>query len=283
MSQGLRARHRETRFFFIPRQYRRKIRRSIERRLLSFERVRGIDHSAKPRFPDGSERIYFHHIRKTAGTSLARSFLALGGEDPMILEHRMKESFFTRATSNGLVFVTVMGMDRPEVLRDGNYFFGWSHLTARALPLPERTFTFTVLRDPVARVVSYYRYLVAGDSDEEPFRLTNEERAMAEGGFSAFLGRIPTQDLFAQLYKFSETLDVDEAVEGLRQCSMVLTTERLQEGVADLSRRLALPLVVRRDRVTRQVAEPVDEKFLVVLRERLQPEYEFMAKAGLPT
>ena len=151
----------ETRFFFVPREFRRRLRPGVERALLRASRIQ--DNTIKPRLPDGSERIYFYHIRKASGTSVCRSFLSLGGEEPTAVEYRMAESFFPRATSNGLVFAT----GNTKVLEDGNYFFASSHLPAHKISLPERTFTFTVFRDPVIRVISYYRYLVAGDKNDE--------------------------------------------------------------------------------------------------------------------
>jgi hypothetical protein len=42
---------------------------------------------------DGYERVYLHHIRKAGGSSLTASFLALGGEDPLAVEQRIKDGW----------------------------------------------------------------------------------------------------------------------------------------------------------------------------------------------
>ncbi len=119
--------------------------------------------------PDGWRRVYCHHIRKTAGTSLFLSFLALGGEDPMDVWRRINAARLPRTISGPYAFASI----HRRLLAEGAYLFGRAHRPAEDQPLPPGTFTVTVLRDPVARVHSYYDYLVAGDAPDTPGRVAD--------------------------------------------------------------------------------------------------------------
>jgi hypothetical protein len=223
--------------------------------------------------PDGSRRVYCYHVRKTAGTSLFLSFLALGGEDPLDVWGRTVASPLGRTASGEYSFAS----NNRAVLAEGAYFFGRSHRPFDLQPLPPKTFTVTVLRDPIGRAHSYFDYLVAGDEPGVPGRVGNRERRLAADGFDTFLDRIPTQGLVTQLAMFSDRLDVSEAVDRIAGCSSVFFTEDFADGLSVLARRLELPLEHRRIRVTGQRSSLSDSQ-LERLRARLEPEYELLRR-----
>jgi hypothetical protein len=223
--------------------------------------------------PGGVRRIYLYHVRKTAGTSLFLSFLALGGEDPTTVWRRITESRLQRTVSGGYGFAA---NDRL-VLAEGAYLIGRSHRTFADQPLPPDTFTVTILRDPLARVHSYYDYLVAGDDPTTPGRVAERERRLARAGFDAFLDQVPVDGLLTQLATFSERLDINEAVDRIGGCSSVFFTEDFAAGLARLSEQLDLPLEYRRERVTagRSTLTPAQRDRLTA---RLEPEYELLRR-----
>jgi hypothetical protein len=226
--------------------------------------------------PDGSRRIYCHHIRKTAGTSLHASFLELGGEDPLVVTERMEHSVMRRTISGPYGFVA----HRPPVLAVGDYFYGWSHSPADRVALPSDTFTITVLRDPAARVVSLYRYLRSGDEPDMTFRVTDGERRMAAEGFDHFLDVLPPPQLLRQLFTFSRSLDVGEAADAIAACSSVFMCESFETGLAELAKRLDLPLQFRHDRPS-QGTPPDLGTGAERLHELLEPEYQLLERLGL--
>ncbi|MGH3577563.1 MAG: hypothetical protein ACRDU0_08410 [Mycobacterium sp.] len=212
-------------------------------------------------------------MRKTAGTSLHLSFMALGGEDPMDVYERIVSSRLHRTVSGDYSFVSF----NRRLLAEGAYFYGRSHRAWAAQPLPPKTFTVSVLRDPAQRVHSYFDYLVAGDDPAMPGPVPAGERQLAMEGFDAFLERLPRQLLQAQLAMFSDRFDVAEAVERIGACSSVFFTEDFADGLAALGRRLQLPLVGRRARVT-GTRSSLTESQWQRLRARLEPEYELLRR-----
>ena len=223
--------------------------------------------------PEGFQRVYCHHIRKTAGTSLFLSFLALGGEDPMDVWRRINSARLPRTISGGYGFASV----HRKLLAEGAYLFARAHRPVVEQPLPRNTLTVTVLRDPVARAHSYFDYLVAGDTPDAPGRVAERERRLAYDGFDAFLDQVPDRHLLCQLQTFSTSLDVTEAVDRVAACSSVFFTESYAQGLAGLGARLDLPLAVHRARVTgtRSVLTESQEDRL---RSMLAPEYELLSR-----
>jgi hypothetical protein len=221
--------------------------------------------------PDGSRRVYCYHVRKTAGTSLHLSFMALGGEDPYEVLRRVASDRLHRTVSGPYAYAAF----HPKVLAEGAYFYGRSHRGYEDQPLPPGTFTVTVLRDPVRRVHSYFDYLVEGDRPGTPGAVRKRERRLAADGFDAFLARVPPADLLAQLAMFSARYDVAEAHDRIAGCSSVLLTEHFDQGLGSLATRLDLPLTVRQDRVTGRRSQLSDAQ-LERVRSMVAPEYELL-------
>jgi hypothetical protein len=201
----------------------------------------------------------------------------LGGEDPNAVERRISGSLLSRTASGRYILTCGRG-----TLQQGDYFFGWSHMAGHRLRLPSRTFTIALLRDPVGRVLSYYRYLIAGDAADAgmAWRVQDDERALAGESFSDFLKNIPDELLLNQLYMFSPRFDVSEAAERILECSAIMMTETYDRDLRDLTATLGLELECRRERITTLTKAPVDEKQMEALYDRLASEYELLEKLG---
>lgn len=230
----------------------------------------------------GRKRVYHFHVRKTAGTSLNSAFWALGGLDLRAMADRQA------AEGNGLRFVR----GNLQLIEEGDYFFANSHRPAHELRLPPDTYTITILRDPAARVISYYRYLLWARNNRkareaEPFiddvvaessfldrRLSLRRR---EASFRDFLDRVPPERLLTQLQMFSERLDPSEAAEAALACSATCFTETYGEDLRRVAAELQLDLREKRERSFGEKVEPSDDE-RALLRERLAPEYAMIER-----
>lgn len=227
-------------------------------------------------------RVYHFHVRKTAGTSLNSAFWALGGLDLRALAAEQA------VEGNGLRFVR----GNRELIEAGDYFFANSHMPAHELRLPPATYTITILRDPAARAISYYRYLLwargnRAARDAEPFiddvvaessflgrRSVFRRREVA---FRDFLDRAPAERLLAQLQMFSARLDPSEAAERALACSATCFTETYAEDLSRVAAELGLDLREMRERSFGERVELSDDE-RGLLRERLAPEYAMIER-----
>jgi hypothetical protein len=231
------------------------------------------------------DRVYHYHVRKTAGSSLNAAFWALAGLDYEAMSNRQV------AEGNGLTIL----QGGAKLIPEGDYFFASSHQPAHKLRLPPRTYTITILRDPAARTISYYRYLLwargdAADRAAEPYiDAVRAESAFLDGGrrlppwlrrllrkrepgFEEFIERVPAEHLLTQLHMFSAGLDPDEAAERVLACSAVCFTETFPDDLERIARELQLDLSERGER---RFGETVDlsPRERNLLRERLAGEY----------
>ena len=223
--------------------------------------------------PDGFVRVYHHHIRRSGGTSVNAAFFNTGGDGFRAKEPRLASQGWM--AHGGRVFVA----HNKFLIERGEYFFARSHSPAHELRLPPGTFTITVLRDPVERVISHYNLLAEWETKDIRHPSRAVEGPWLSASFTDFLARIPREHLFRQLYTFSARLSVDEAQAALAKVNAVLFLERLAEGLGLLGRRLGLDLALFHEKASTPV-RPVSDADRATLRELLEPEYALLAALG---
>lgn len=214
--------------------------RRLDDRIVSY-RIRRL--TAAYSVGNGNKRVYHYHVRKTAGTSLNAAFWRLAGV-------QLRDFSDNRLIKNGYIFVR----HNKALIEEGSYFFANSHRPAYELELPKATATVTILRDPVKRILSYYRYLLwardvpdAADQDPAVPGLKKEIDCLG-GSFAEFLDNLPVQHLMTQLHMFSKQLDPQEAFERVSTCSVVGMSEDFGAFISLLSETFSLPLKALRER-----------------------------------
>lgn len=225
---------------------------------------------------DSYERIYLYHVRKTGGTSIAFALMRLSGVDPHVIERRI--SRYTFAQAHGYRYV---GDGNISLIRRGDYFFSFCHEPDYAIEVPANTFRFTVLRDPISRVVSLYRYLAAPRVDSSFYlRAPLAERRWAVEGFDRFLDQVPFPHIANQLHMFSRSGSVGEAVDRLSRLDMLLRTEHLDQDLRRLEQALHLQLPMTKER-TSLLPFALTCAQRDRLRNLLADEYEVLRQIGI--
>jgi len=254
-----------------PKQFTGKVIQKVTTRVRSALEERKYRRIASNYALNGYKRIYLVHIRKTGGTSLNHMFLSLSGEDPDSLYAQLVKTPSNRICTNGLIYV---GWD-SRCINQGNYFYGFSHIPLHKLALPKNTLTVSCFRDPVERVVSHYNMLL-------DFRVNNiDHPCMAIEGkwlgesFDDFSHRIPKEHLLNQLYMFSSSFNINEAVRKVQGLSHYFFTDTFEEGIHELSKKAGLnlePIHIRKA----SYHVTISENSLTRLRDMLDDEYKFL-------
>jgi hypothetical protein len=223
--------------------------------------------------PLGYERIYHIHIRKTAGMSLSLAFRNAFEEG--FSGSKQESSLIKRgwAVHGGKIYVS----HNRYLLERGDYFFGDSHTPYHTICLPLRTFKVTIFRDPVARVLSHYKMLMHWRKENIRHPARETEDCYLGNSFLEFLSCIPPKHLLRQLYMFSPSFNVDDAVQRIAGLEFILLTEKYAEHLDALARVLQLPLRVYDENRGRYRVEISDED-RARLKQYLAPEYELIER-----
>ncbi|MEX0876984.1 MAG: sulfotransferase family 2 domain-containing protein [Phycisphaerales bacterium] len=230
--------------------------------------------------PSGNRRIYHFHIRKTGGTSVNRAFMGLGPRPSERVVQSLQKSPINRAKSGPYTF-TRHSMKSIEL---GSYDYAHSHFPYDLVSIPEDTFTFTILRDPVRRVISHYRMLrdLSKDPNNIAWRTKGDMPAAVEYGwlgdsFDDFLERAPISALKKQIHTFSIDLNPVRAEERIMACDAVLWTEELGDCLDKLGSTLGISLELKRDRQSIEPFEPNPSQ-LANLKHLLADEIDMLAR-----
>ena len=218
------------------------------------------------------KRVYHVHIRKCGGTSINSSFWQLGG---LNLGKIKREPI---AIAKEWVFVR----NNLTLIEQGNYHFGNSHIPFWNLKLPKDTFTFCMLRDPYQRLCSLYKYylwIANGNRSEvrkhEPYFDSLIKKIPKMGAnFSEFLDNLPEKHLQNQLYMFSETMNLEEAVKSVNTLDRVYFQAYFSDGIEDLSSTLGVPLSEKRERSFKMTALEISDMEKQKAMDLLEVEYK---------
>ena len=217
------------------------------------------------------KRIYFYHVRKAAGKSVTDIIMSLEGKDHYVKYGELYSARNHRIIYNDKVFVGW----QPILIQKGNYYYAFSHIPYHKIKIPEETFTFTCLRDPISRVISYYNMLQRFKMNNNNTNMINQEVQYLGDTFNQFLDNIPKYRLLNQLYMFSKDYSISEASDRIFGLSHYFFIDNFAEGIKSLGTKLGLKLdVLHTDKAVNK--NNIPDESLSQLRHVLTPEYQLI-------
>lgn len=172
----------------------------------------GIRKYSKKVSSNGYERIYHNHIRKCAGTSINKAMIKGMGGDENSYEELSNFFFHKMYLKHG----PVVGWNISAINRN-SFYFGFSHEPLHKLKLEESTFVFSFIRDPIDRVISHFNMLKDAINTQLNHPMLRSESKWAFGDFNHFIKNVPKKYLCAQLYNFSETYNIEDAIDTIER------------------------------------------------------------------
>jgi hypothetical protein len=145
-----------------------------------------------------------------------------------------------RVINNGFIVQT----SNISLFEQGNYHFGCTHIPSWKIQVPRDTFTISIFRDPIRRVISHYNDIKGKVERGEKHSFLQEEGQFLGSSFTDFVDNLPPEKLQSQLYNFSKDYDLGEAVKKIKSLNLILTLEDISNGIQEINNRLGINLQI---------------------------------------
>ena len=226
--------------------------------------------------PEKHRRILFFHSRKTGGTSLNHMFTSYFSNGDYIANNFNNYSRRYRVIHKGFI---VQASD-ILLLEQGIYHYGCTHTPSWKIKVPNDTFTISIFRDPITRIISHYN-----DIKGRVERGDKEEWLQQEGQFlgtslTEFVDNLPPEKLLSQLYNFSKDFDIGEAVKKIKALSLTLTLEDISKGVQTINNRLGVNLRLVKKNKSKSIKIP-DADEIYYLSNKVQKEIDLFKQLDI--
>lgn len=167
-----------------------------------------------------------------------------------------------------------------SLLEQGNYHYGCTHFPSWKIQEPRDSFTMTIFRDPIERIVSHYNYIIGKIERGENEDWLVKERPLLGNSFTQFIDNLPPEKLLNQLYNFSENYNLIEAVDRIKSLNLILTLENLSEGIHDINNMLGLNLRIMKKNMS-ETFYRASSKEIRYLKDKVEKEIDLFNRLNI--
>jgi hypothetical protein len=167
-----------------------------------------------------------------------------------------------------------------SLLEQGNYHYGCTHFPSWKIQEPRDSFTMTIFRDPIERIVSHYNYIIGKIERGENEDWLVKERPLLGNSFTQFIDNLPPEKLLNQLYNFSENYNQIEAVDRIKSLNLILTLENLSEGIHDINNMLGLNLRIMKKNMS-ETFYRASSKEIRYLKDKVEKEIDLFNRLNI--
>ena len=230
--------------------------------------------------------VAFVHVMKCGGTSLRQALRAVAGDLPERVKRREVIEFARETDAARKWTAGLFGMDdrlaqdmllcNALLLPTTRIAMGHVRYASELAPLTARVHFVTILRDPVERFVSLYRWRTYGDRPFVRFDGTIEDFLDQRAELAALEGaRYVTVFRGGSRDRDRSVVDgVDDAVANLRRFSVVGALHDLGRFERELTEATGLPVVIGHRNENKAKPISLDSGTRRVIEEICAPSYE---------
>lgn len=222
-------------------------------------------------------KIWLYHPEKTAGKAVWRSIIdAIVRQqnvdmDPMECYYRLEKENFNIGNIN-TKDLPILGGHIPWHDRDP-----CEHFNCR--------WRVGIFRDPIDRAISNYREILVLILRTPKNKYGQENKKFVENGFLYYIRNTPKSILLRQLYFYSSTFSIEEALGKIKKLDGFIRKEHYNSDIQILSSILKIDIQPIQQ-VSNEIFVPYDsfkaevEPNLEELYDILVPEYDLLNRAG---
>ncbi len=212
--------------------------------------------------------VYFFHVRKAGGTSINYAFLKLFfGKEYKKFYRKIGLSKLNRIVNPEKK--VIIGWNR-FLINFSNFSYAWSHHAYENLMLNSSIFKFVILRDPVERIISYYKEFLQNKNHPAFKKIKN----IKVNNIIDFISLLPDSIICNQMYLFSKKFNLLDAKKNLNKLNLILFQKDFKvSGYRKLEKILNIKKLKFKHERKSKIVVNITKKEKDLIKKKVQKDY----------